>query len=54
MATAHGIVVLEDKPERFSVTARVIPDGDGHLYLKGRVSDSFPQTYGQWSQPFVR
>ena len=46
MATAHGIVVLQDKPERFSITARVIPGGEGHLYLKGRVTDSFPQTFG--------
>lgn len=46
MATAHGIVVLEDKPERFSITARVIPDGDGHLYLKGKVASDFPNTFG--------
>jgi predicted ATP-dependent serine protease len=46
MATAHGIVVLDGKPEKFSITSRVIPDGDGHLYLKGRVTDSFPKTFG--------
>ncbi len=46
MATAHGIVVLDNKPAQFSITARVIPDGDGHLYLKGRVSDTFPKTFG--------
>ena len=46
MATAHGIVVVGDKPEKFSVTARVVPDGAGHLYLKGRVADTFPQHFG--------
>ena len=46
MATAHGIVILGNKPEKFSVTARVVPDGSGHLYLKGRVADTFPQYFG--------
>ena len=46
MATAHGIVILEGRPEKFSITARVVPDGQGHLYLKGKVSDAFPQTFG--------
>jgi len=46
MATAHGIVVLQDKPEKFSITARVIPGGEGHLYLKGKVTSSFPKTFG--------
>lgn len=46
MATAHGIVVLDNRPERFSITARVIPDGEGHLYMKGRVTDTFPKTFG--------
>ena len=45
MATAHGIVILEGKPEKFSVTARVVPEGQGHLYLKGRVADTFPKTF---------
>ena len=46
MATAHGIVILDNKPEKFSITARVVPDGDGHLYLKGRVTDEWPTTFG--------
>lgn len=46
MATAHGIVIVGEKPEKFSVTARVVPDGHGHLYLKGRVADSFPKYFG--------
>lgn len=46
MATAHGIVILDDKPEKFSVTARVVPEGSGHLYMKGRVTSDFPMTFG--------
>lgn len=46
MATAHGIVILDNKAEKFSITARVVADGQGHLYLKGRVADTFPQTFG--------
>jgi predicted ATP-dependent serine protease len=46
MATAHGIVVLDERPKKFSITARVLPDGEGHLFLKGRVTDSFPKTFG--------
>lgn len=46
MATAQGIVILDGKPEKFSITARVVPDGEGHLYLKGKVSSGFPQTFG--------
>ncbi len=46
MATAHGIVILNGKPEAFTITARVAPEGEGHLYLKGRVSSEFPKTFG--------
>jgi len=46
MATAHGIVIVQNKPAQFSVTARVVPDGSGHLYLKGRVADTFPKYFG--------
>jgi len=46
MATAHGVVIVGDKIEQYSVTARVVPDGRGHLYLKGKVADSFPQVFG--------
>ncbi len=46
MATAHGIVVLAERPEKFSITARVIPDGQGQLYLRGKVADTFPRDFG--------
>ena len=46
MATAHGIVVLDERPAKFSVTARVLHDGTGNLYLKGKVADTFPKTFG--------
>jgi len=45
MATAHGIVILQNRPEKFSVTARVIPEGTGNLYLKGKVADTFPKFF---------
>lgn len=41
MATAHGIVIIDNKPHQYSVTARVVPEGEGLLYLKGRVAASF-------------
>jgi ATP-dependent Lon protease len=47
MATAHGIVIIDDKPHQYSVTARVVPEGEGLLYLKGRVSDTFPGYFGK-------
>ena len=47
MATAHGIVIVDDKPQQFSVTARVVPDGSSSLYLKGKVADTFPPTFGK-------
>lgn len=46
MATAHGIVLVGDQPHKYSITARVVPDGRGHLYLKGKVSDTFPEVFG--------
>jgi predicted ATP-dependent serine protease len=47
MATAHGIVLVNNKAEQFSVTARVVPDGDSRLYLRGRVTDTFTRTFAQ-------
>lgn len=45
MATAHGIVILDKTPVQFSVTARVRREGSGHLYLRGRVAETFPDIF---------
>ena len=45
MATAHGIVILNDKPERYSITTRIHVDGQASLYLKGRVADTFKDVF---------
>lgn len=47
MATAHGVVILDNKAESYSITARVVPDRESRLYLKGRVAETFPIAFSR-------